>query len=517
MLKLSDLALRPDLQIGPMMLSPSRRHVEGPAGKIQVEPLVMQGFLLLLDARGAVVTRDTLFDQCWGGVIVGDDSLNRVIAGVRRIAAEIGPGLFEIETIPRTGYRLIGELLDFAVDGEKIRSSVGEQSPDRSRVSRRLVLAGAGTAFGVAVLGGWALLRDRHDPRAAALVERGRQALRYGLPNTDQGVGYFRQATVLDSGNAAAWGWLAVAYREVAENAEPGDVAAAVQSCEQAARRALALDDKEGNALAALATIRPFFGDWYHSEQRFLRVLAIAPGNLTAIGELTLLLQAAGRCRESWKWNEHGMEIDPLSPIQHYRRALKHWIFGRIAQADLTIDRALQLWPRHPALWNARLMIFAFTGRARAALAMLDDKELQPTTLPEETIAFWRPSLIALDTRTSGDIAEARANNLAYAVRSPGYSTWAIMVTSSLGDLDVAFEITSGYFLRRGPRIGRLWTGSGQMPVNDSRWRRTMNLFTPVTAAMRQDPRFNTLCDGIGLTEYWKRRGIKPDYQLGII
>jgi hypothetical protein len=33
---------------------------------------------------------------------------------------------------------------------------------------------------------------------------------------------------------------------------------------------------------------------------------------------------------------------------------------------------------------------------------------------------------------------------------------------------------------------------------------------------MQSDPRFAALCDGIGLTEYWAKRGIKPDYQLRI-
>ena len=111
MLKLSDLALRPDIQLGSMLVSPSRRLVEGPGGHIHVEPLIMQVFLLLLDAAGKVVTRTQLFDQCWGGVIVGDDSLNRAIAKTRRIGAQVAPGLYEIETIPRTGYRMTGEIL----------------------------------------------------------------------------------------------------------------------------------------------------------------------------------------------------------------------------------------------------------------------------------------------------------------------------------------------------------------------------------------------------------------------
>ena len=112
MLKLRDLATRSDFEAGPLYLSPSTRRVRGPAGEIQLEPLIMQVFLLLVDAEGRVVTRDEFFDQCWGGVIVGDDSLNRAIAKIRRIASEVAPRCFEIETIPRTGYRLTGKIID---------------------------------------------------------------------------------------------------------------------------------------------------------------------------------------------------------------------------------------------------------------------------------------------------------------------------------------------------------------------------------------------------------------------
>src|SRR5687767_6784166 len=85
MLKLSDLNERTDFQLGPMRVSPQRRRVGGPDGSVHVQPLIMQVFLKLLDQRGQVVTRNELFEQCWGGVYAGDDSLNQAIAKVRRI------------------------------------------------------------------------------------------------------------------------------------------------------------------------------------------------------------------------------------------------------------------------------------------------------------------------------------------------------------------------------------------------------------------------------------------------
>ena len=103
---------------------------------------------MLLDARGQVVTRNDLFDQVWGGVMVGDDSLNRAIGKVRQIGAQVAPGLFEIETIPRTGYRLTGDILT-----SEHRILPDSERRSQFRVSRRVML-GSAAAAGVAAAGG---------------------------------------------------------------------------------------------------------------------------------------------------------------------------------------------------------------------------------------------------------------------------------------------------------------------------------------------------------------------------
>ena len=135
MLKLTDLAERPDFSFGTLLVSPSRRFVVGPNGEAHLEPLVMQVFLRLLEAPGVVVTRNELFDECWGGIHVGDDSLNRVVAGVRRVLAETAADRFKLETIPRTGYRLIG---DHQSDGHhpSVLETVGSPGPPFETVPR---------------------------------------------------------------------------------------------------------------------------------------------------------------------------------------------------------------------------------------------------------------------------------------------------------------------------------------------------------------------------------------------
>lgn len=498
------LAHLADFALGVATVRPSLRRVEGPLGARSAEPRVMRVLLALAGAAGAVLTRDDLTRRCWDGRIVGDDAINRAIGELRRIARETGGG-FRVETIPRTGYRLTIDAVAEAAPPEIEPIA----PPSAIPVSRRLLIGGG---IGTLAAGGWLALRPRADPRVAALVTRGEQALRDELPDSDaQGVGFFREALALEGENARAWGLLAMAHRNAAENAAPAATAAAVRDSEAAARRALALDPRQPDALAALAMLRPVYGDWLAAEERLEAVLAVAPGHATTLGALGILLVSVGRNAASAARAARAAELDPLSPVHQYRLAYKHWFAGDLPRADQTIDRALQLWPRHPAVWFARLFIFAFTGRAPAASAMLAEGAM----LPPPMAGLWRVTLTALASRAPADIAAARAANLAAAPLSPGYAVGAIQVLSRLGDLDGAFAAAEGYLLRRGPLTGKLRTGAGQMPVNEQRWRKTIMLFTPASAAMRADPRFPRLCSDIGLAGYWHRRRIGPDYLVG--
>lgn len=508
------LVYRPDFQLGEATIRPSIRTVEGPGGLATAEPRVMQVLLALADADGAVLSREDLLRLCWQGRIVGDDAVNRTIAAVRRIASETQAG-FGVETIPRIGYRLNGKVASIEAVATKAPPEEHARSaptPEKNGIliARRLWLGG-GLATLAAAGGGLWLAAGRKGPSSAAhQIEEGRRILREMWPDQEaRGVDILREAVAIEPENAEAWGMLAVAWRNVAEGAPPDKTRAAVAGCEDAARRALALDPREGNALAALATLHPYLGDWQAAEDRMRKVLEVAPDNPNALMHLVALLQSVGYARASWDLNERAMAREPLSPIHMFRKALKFWIFGRVPDADLTIDRALRLWPRHPAIWNARLYIFAFTDRADAALAMIGDHSLRPAKVTPQLEERWRVALTALRTRASGDIAIAR-HALAEAV-SPSFAVQAILILSSLGELDAAFAVAEGFLLRKGPLVGSLWPPEGEMIAPDERWRRTMNLFTPATAPMRADPRFAALCDGLGLTRYWRVRGVGPD------
>jgi predicted Zn-dependent protease len=252
------------------------------------------------------------------------------------------------------------------------------------------VLGGA-LAVALAGVGVWSVARLKADPRAQQLIEQASRTLHSEIPHGGQSAAeLLDEAVRRDPGNARAWGLLAFAYRDIAEGAAPGRVSAAIEASAEAARQALAIDPAEGNALAALAMLRPYFGDWAAGEERLRRVLDKAPDNVLALNSLVVLLQGVGRAQASFDMNERVLKLDPNSPVASYRRAIKLWQFKRLNESDQAIDRTMQLWPRLPAVWNARMMIFAYTGRATAGLTFLDEIASRPESLTEIRRKMWR-------------------------------------------------------------------------------------------------------------------------------
>lgn len=104
-----DLAREEPFSLGPLIVEPALRQVSIASTSAEtIQPRVMQVLVALARAQGQIVSRDALVRQCWEGRIVGDDSINRVISQLRRLAADRGEGCFQIETITKVGYRLTG-------------------------------------------------------------------------------------------------------------------------------------------------------------------------------------------------------------------------------------------------------------------------------------------------------------------------------------------------------------------------------------------------------------------------
>jgi hypothetical protein len=176
------------------------------------------------------------------------------------------------------------------------------------------------------------------------------------------------------------------------------------------------------------------------------------------------------------------------------------------------IDQLRALYPTSDWAWFVRFMIYATTGRAQTAQVMLSSS---PRMIADPNEAgMWRAALPALINPTSVAVARARQACLDAARKTSQVHGSAVILLSALRDVDGAFAVADGSLLSRGPII-RAEGPDPKAALQNAVDRVNMQwIFTPPCAVMRADPRFAQLCEGIGLTDYWRRLGVKPDYQL---
>jgi adenylate cyclase len=99
-----DLARTDEFVLGGTRVRPSSCEICNTEMTLSLEPRVMQVLVYLARRGGETVTRDDLIAACWGGVVVGEDAIQRCIGRLRKAAASTGG--FEIQTLNRLGYRL---------------------------------------------------------------------------------------------------------------------------------------------------------------------------------------------------------------------------------------------------------------------------------------------------------------------------------------------------------------------------------------------------------------------------
>ena len=508
----ASLADMPDFVVGEALVCPATRTISGPGGSTQVEPRVMQVLVVLANACGSVVTRDTLLSRCWGGVYVGDDSLNRAIAGVRRIASLIAAGSFEIETIPRTGYRLISRQGSATSPDSDKPPAPAAQSRESllpgSAFARRSLLAGGAAAAAGFVL--WKSLPGRQDA-AEELMDDSRAVMRAGSPaKAREAIGLLQRAVAIAPGNAEAWALLALTMARADEHAIDTTIMPAGEVA-KAANRALQLDPNNADASAALAVAVPYYGDWLGAEHRFDAVLKKHPNHLFTRDSRSFFLGAVGRMRESAVDRLAFSSDDAFDANLQYRHIYALWFLDRIAEADRAATRGLEMWPGHAGIWFGRLWVLASTGRFDRALAHIADPARRPP-LPQPMLHTLRAGISAAKSRQPAEVDAAVRQVMASVSRSVAAVVNAMMLLNLMGATDAAFELARAYYLEQGPILAAMEWRAGQPIVPDQRRRKTNMLFTPTAAAMQRDARFLPLMQAMGLADYWNRRGVVPDF-----
>lgn len=110
-----------NLRVGQWLVQPHMNRLTRGDQTVLLEPKVMEVLMVLADHAGDVVRREDLMATVWPGVVVTEEALTRCISALRSTFEDDYKSPAFIETIRKTGYRLIAPVFH---DAEPAASSI---------------------------------------------------------------------------------------------------------------------------------------------------------------------------------------------------------------------------------------------------------------------------------------------------------------------------------------------------------------------------------------------------------
>jgi TolB-like protein len=94
-----------------------RRELKRGSELISIGPQVFDLLVYLLKSRERVVSKEDLLDAVWSGRTVSESTLTSYINAVRKAVGDTGEAQLLIRTVPRKGFRFVGEVREAQVSG----------------------------------------------------------------------------------------------------------------------------------------------------------------------------------------------------------------------------------------------------------------------------------------------------------------------------------------------------------------------------------------------------------------
>ena len=403
-----------DFRIGRWTVEPKLNSISGDGRASRVEPKVMQVLERLAQHPHEVVTKEQLLSAVWPGTFVTEDVLTRAISELRKVFGDNSRQSQVIQTIPKSGYRLIAPLerterraaagsllvlpfvssgsdpsLEYLAEGitdaiiktlaqlPHLRviarstayryrgrtahpEAVGRELHVAAVLTGQIISRGDALTFVVELVDvahGSLLWAERYvhkladvsaledeiaarisDTLAVTLTGEQRNKITRRYPENSaayqsylkgrylwhkgtehsiaKAIRHFEQAIAKDRNYALAYCGVSDCHYVLSCQIDNGTLLPkeAYPRAEEAARRALELDDSLAEAHAALASIRKhFYWDWTGAENEFRRAISLNPNYPKAHQSFADLLAVLGRTDEALQEIKCAHELDPFN------------------------------------------------------------------------------------------------------------------------------------------------------------------------------------------------------------
>lgn len=144
-----------DFRIGEWLVSPALNQISRNGTNARVEPKAMRVLVYLAEHPG-VVSKDQLISAVWPDVFVSDDVLPGCISALRKTLSDDARRPTIIETIHRSGYRLLLPAMPLNGNGRRPAEVVASDTPASSKFIPRAAIVSGVIAIAVVLVAAFA-------------------------------------------------------------------------------------------------------------------------------------------------------------------------------------------------------------------------------------------------------------------------------------------------------------------------------------------------------------------------
>ena len=322
------------------------------------EPVPLQDLPLrllahLIERAPEVVTRAQLREALWAPDthVDVDASLNTAVARVREALGDAASDPRFVATVPRRGYRFIGEAS---------RRATTEPPPTQRRRPQKWIIASLGIASLLLAVVAWRVVHETtasDDGRQANLAREHLLIARHhadkrSREGLEKAIASFQSAVALAPDSAEAYAGLASTYAllGIYDFWRPRE---AFEPATTMATRALQLDTDSAEAHLATGLVAAVGQwDWEDSQRAMRRAMELAPDSADVNYWTGSLLSALGRHDEAVQITKAALELDPTSAVINTALAWRLFQARRGDEAMQQALRATELSPNYYDAWD---------------------------------------------------------------------------------------------------------------------------------------------------------------------
>jgi DNA-binding winged helix-turn-helix (wHTH) protein/Tfp pilus assembly protein PilF len=357
----------PPVAFGSHVFDPAKRELRCSGRLVSMPRKAFDLLAILIDRRGAAVSREELYDLLWPDGAVEDGNLTQAVYLVRRALDPSGDGRSYIETLPRFGYRFAREL--------------AAPPPPVSRGRRRWTVPGlaAALALGLCVmlLGAPAAPTKPLAAEAATAYALGRFHVDMrGRENLRRSIGYFERTVHGAPSSALGYAGLASSHALLAEFERDGSARfeAEVRTAKAMQAEAVRRDRANAGAHAVAAFIAYRFDhDRAAAEREFRAAFEGDERDAMAHHWYGVFLLTRGRVDDGVAELEVAHRLEPTSEVYLRWLARGYVLQRRYADAGRAFAETLAIRPTDGAAALGAAIAAEEQHRYGDALAALDE------------------------------------------------------------------------------------------------------------------------------------------------